>query len=387
MRGHHRREPVVTGPLHGTRVVEMGAQGPAPFCAMMLADLGAQVIRVERLGSDPERARKLDSFGRGRCSVAIDVRRPAGRELVADLVSGADVFIEGNRPGVMERLGLGPQDCLAANPRLVYGRMTGWGQYGPLSGQAGHDINYIAMAGALEPIGRFGDDPVPPLSLVGDFGGGGMLLAFGICAALVERATSGRGQVVDASCVDGAALLMTVVHHLRSVGRWSDERGTNLFDSGAPFYEVYRTRDDRYVSVGAIEPKFYEQLVATLGIAPKDAFPQYDREFWAERKTAFAAAFAARTRDEWCAAFDGAEACFAPVLSPAEAVTHPAHRARDAFVDVDGFPEPAPAPRFERTPSAARRRPTLGEHTDAVLAGIGRTPEEIETLRATGVIE
>ncbi|WP_067663175.1 CaiB/BaiF CoA transferase family protein [Nocardia miyunensis] len=364
----------------------MGAQGPAPFCAMMLADFGAEVIRVERLGGDPERARKLDSFGRGRRSVAIDVRQPAGRDLVADLIADADVFVEGNRPGVMERLGLGAQECLAVNPGLIYSRMTGWGQHGPLSGVAGHDINYIAMAGALEPIGRSGDDPVPPLSLVGDFGGGGMLLALGICAALVERATSGRGQVVDASCVDGASLLMTVVHHLRSTGRWSGERGTNLFDSGAPFYEVYRTRDDLHVCVGAIEPKFYERLVATLGIAPEDAFPQYDRARWAERKTVFAAAFAERTRDEWCTAFEGAEACFAPVLSPAEAVTHPAHRARDAFVDVDGFPEPAPAPRFGRTPSAARRRPSLGEHTAAMLAGIGRSPAEIETLRTSGVI-
>ncbi|HVV09278.1 CaiB/BaiF CoA-transferase family protein [Amycolatopsis sp.] len=376
----------MTGALHGIRVVEMGGQGPAPFCAMMLADLGADVVRVERPARDPERARKLDSFGRGRRSVVIDVKRPAGRDLVADLVSGADVFLEGNRPGVLERLGLGPDECLAANPRLVYGRMTGWGQQGPLSGVAGHDINYIAMAGALEPIGRAGEDPVPPLSLVGDFGGGGMLLALGVCAALVERAASGRGQVVDASCVDGASLLMTVVHHLRSVGRWSDERGTNLFDSGAPFYEVYRTRDARHVSVGAIEPKFYEQLVATLGIPAEDAFPQYDRELWARRKKVFAEAFAERTRDEWCAAFDGLEACFAPVLTPAEAVAHPAHRARDAFVDVDGFAEPAPAPRFGRTPPAARRRPLPGEHTDSVLATIGRTPEEIETLRTSGVI-
>ncbi|KAA9164415.1 CoA transferase [Amycolatopsis acidicola] len=376
----------MTGTLHGARVVEMGGQGPAPFCAMLLADLGAEVVRVERPARDPERARKLDSFGRGRQSIAIDAKQGEGRKLVAELIAGADVFLEGNRPGVTERLGLGPEDCLAVNPRLVYGRMTGWGQQGPLSGVAGHDINYIAMAGALDPIGRAGDDPVPPLSLVGDFGGGGMLLALGVCAALVERASSGRGQVVDASCVDGASLLMTVVHHLRSVGRWSGERGTNLFDSGAPFYEVYRTRDGRHVSVGAIEPKFYVQLVATLGIPDGDAFPQYDRDQWAARKKTFAAAFAGRTRDEWCAAFDGVEACFAPVLTPAEAVAHPVHTARGAFVDVDGFPEPAPAPRFARTPSEARRRPVPGEHTDAVLAGIGRTPEEIETLRTSGVI-
>jgi alpha-methylacyl-CoA racemase len=376
----------VNGVLSGIRVVELGGQGPAPFCAMVLADMGADVVRVDRPEPEPGKAHKRDSFGRGRRSVTIDVKQPAGRDAVLELAGGADVLIEGNRPGAMERLGLGPDVCLAANPRLVYARMTGWGQDGPMARVAGHDINYIALAGALEPIGRAGEAPVPPLSLVGDFGGGGLLLALGICAALVERAGSGLGQVVDAGCVDGASLLMTVVHHLRSVGRWSDERGSNLFDSGAPFYEVYETRDGRYVSVGAVEPKFYERLVETLGLTPEEMFPQYDRDRWPDRKKLVAAVFGRRTRDEWCTLFDGVEACFAPVLAPAEVAAHPHHRARGGFVDVDGFAEPAPAPRFSRTPSTARPRPLPGQHGDEILAGLGWPPHKIESLRASGVI-
>lgn len=370
------------GVLDGVRVVELGGQGPAPFGTMLLADMGADVIRVERPVREPAKARKLDSFGRGRRSIAVDVKQSAGRDLVLELADRADVLVEGNRPGVMERLGLGPDVCLARNPRLVYGRMSGWGQRGAMADVAGHDINYIAVAGALEPIGRDGSAPVPPLSLVGDFGGGGMLLAVGVCGALVERARSGLGQVVDASCVDGASLLMTVVHHLRSAGRWSDERGSNLFDTGAPFYEVYETRDGEYVSVGAIEPKFHDTLVRTLGLDAEVMTPQYDRSRWRERKKLFAEAFASRTRDEWCAVFDGVDACFAPVLSPAEA----AARRRDRFVDVDGFAEPAPSPVFGRTPSHAVRRPVPGEHGDDVLTELGWSQHKIESLRASGVI-
>ncbi|WKN60803.1 CaiB/BaiF CoA-transferase family protein [Rhodococcus opacus] len=376
----------MTGTLTGVRVVEMGGQGPAPFCAMLLADMGADVIRVERPTSDPEKTRKLDSFGRGRRSIVVDVKDAAGRDLVRELIDTSDVLVEGNRPGVMERLGLGPDDCMSTNPGLVYGRMTGWGQNGPLAQVAGHDINYIALAGALEPIGRTGDAPVPPLAVVGDFGGGGMLLAVGICGALVERSTSGRGQVVDAACVDGASLLMTVVHHLRSVGRWTDDRGTNLFDSGAPFYEVYETLDGRYVSVGAVEPKFYEQLVDVLRLDRDQMFPQYDRSQWQNRKKLLAAAFAERTRDDWCAVMAEAEGCFAPVLAPGEAATHPHHQERDSFVDVDGFLEPAPAPRFGRTPSHAHPRPKPGQDTDSILSELGWAKDKISILRKAGVI-
>ncbi|GGL11994.1 CaiB/BaiF CoA transferase family protein [Nocardia jinanensis] len=376
----------MTGTLTGIRIVEISGQGPVPFCAMLLADMGAEIIRVERPTADPEKTRKTDSFGRGRRSIVVDLKKAAGRDVVRELVGTSDVLLEGNRPGVMERLGLGPDDCMPANPGLVYGRMTGWGQDGPLAQVAGHDINYIAVAGALEPIGRAGDAPVPPLSLVGDFGGGAMLLALGVCGALIERSASGRGQVVDAACVDGASLLMTVVHQLRSVGRWSDDRGTNLFDSGAPFYEVYETKDGRYVSVGAVEPKFYEQFVGVLGLDPTRMFPQYDRSRWPDRKKLVAAAIAERTREDWQMATAGVEACFAPVLSPGEAAAHPHHRARGAFVDIDGFLEPSPAPRFGRTPSRARPRPRPGQDTDSILSELGWTRDAISTLRTSGAI-
>lgn len=384
------REPAAAaaghGPLAGVRVVEMAAVGPAPFCAMLLADMGAAVTRVERPGPDLGKRHRADSFGRGKRSAVIDVTHPDGLRAVRALAGAADVLIEGQRPGVMERLGLGPADVMTANPRLVYARMTGWGQDGPMAEVAGHDINYTALAGALEPVGRAGERPVPPLALVGDFGGGAMSLALGICAALVERTRSGLGQVVDASCLDGASLLMTVVHHLRAAGRWRDERGSNLFDTGAPFYEVYQTRDGRYVSVGAIEPRFYDLLVQALGLPAREMHPQYDRSAWTVRKERFAAVFATRTRDEWVTALAGLDVCFAPVLAPWEVLDHPHVRARSGFADVDGFPEPAPAPRFGRTPSAAFRRPAPGEHTNEVFAELRWPPARVEALRTAGVI-
>jgi alpha-methylacyl-CoA racemase len=289
----------VNGPLSGLTVIELAGLGPAPFCGMILADLGAQVTRVDRLrppGPGPGAGGEKDFLGRGRRSIMVDLKNPGGPGVVRELAASADVLLEGFRPGVMERLGLGPEELLAAVPTLVYGRMTGWGQSGPLASAAGHDINYIAVAGALEPIGRAGGPPVPPLALVGDFGGGGMLLAVGVCAALVERSVSGKGQVVDAAAVDGASLLMTVVHSMRADGSWNDERGTNLFDSGAPFYDVYPTADDRYVSVGAIEPKFYDELIDALGLDTDQMYPQHDRAQWPARKERIAAVIKTRTR-------------------------------------------------------------------------------------------
>lgn len=377
----------MTGALTGIHVVEMAAIGPAPFCAMLLADMGASVTQLARPGPDLDKRRRTDSFGRGKRSVIVDVTHPEGLRAVRALTGSADVLIEGQRPGVMERLGLGPSELMASNPRLVYARMTGWGQDGPLAGMAGHDINFIALAGALEPIGRSGERPVPPLALVGDFGGGAMTLALGICAALVERSTSGQGQVIDASCVDGASLLTTVVHHLRAAGRWQDERGSNLFDSGAPFYEVYETSDERFVSVGAVEPRFYDLLVHALGLPEQEMYPQYDQRAWPARKERFAVAFAKRTRDEWSAAMAGLDTCFTPVLAPWEVPHHPHQQARAGFVDVDGFPEPAPAPRFGRTSSAAGRRPEPGEHTDEVFAELHWSPDGIQALRTAGVIQ
>ncbi|WAH96306.1 CaiB/BaiF CoA transferase family protein [Arthrobacter sp. MMS18-M83] len=361
------------GVLEGLTVVEFAGLGPAPFCCMLLADMGAEVIRVER-PQRPERlaqARARDTFGRGRQSVVADLKDDAGKRLARELAVRADVLVESFRPGVMERLGLGPEDLMPHNPALVYARMTGWGQDGPLAATAGHDINYIAMAGALEPMGRAGQAPVVPLSLVGDFGGGGMFLALGIVSALYERSRSGKGQIVDASCVDGASMLMSVVHHMRSLGQWRDERGTNLFDTGAPYYDVYETADGLYVSFGAVEPKFYEAMVETLGLDPAGMHPQNDRAAWPRRRSIIAERIRTRTRTEWGQTFDGVEACFAPVLSPAEVPSAEAHRARKAFVNVDGFPEPAPSPRFSRTPSSTKPRPEPGGHTAQILERFG----------------
>jgi alpha-methylacyl-CoA racemase len=373
------------GPLAGVRVIEIAGIGPGPFAAMLLSDLGADVVRVDRAqaatgavaGPPPG-----DLLNRGRRSVGVDLKNPRGVETVLRLVESADVLLEGFRPGVMERLGLGPEPCLARNPRLVYGRMTGWGQEGPLSQAAGHDINYIALAGALHPIGRSGEKPLPPLNLVGDFGGGGLMLAFGVVCALVERGRSGRGQVIDAAMVDGAAVLMTMMHGFRHLGVWTDERGTNLLDTGAHFYETYETKDGRYVAIGSIEPQFYAELLRLTGLEGEALPRQMDRSQWPALKERFAAVFRTRTRDEWCELMEGSDVCFAPVLSMGEAYEHPHNVARRTFVEVAGKLQPAPAPRFSRTPAAISGPPAhIGEHTDTVLRERGFSDAEIASLR------
>jgi len=374
----------VTGPLHGYRVIELAGIGPAPYACMLLAEAGADVVRLGRIAEGPTGSRPghADILARSRPSVGIDLKRPEAVELVLDLAARADALVEGFRPGVAERLGLGPEDCWARNVRLVYGRMTGWGQDGPLAGRAGHDIDYIAVSGALWPIGRAGERPVPPLNLVGDFGGGGMLLAFGVVAALLEAQRSGTGQVVDAAMVDGSASLTTMVHGLRAAGAWADERGTNLLDTGAPFYEVYETSDGGYVAVGAIERQFYAELLEGLGLDPALADHQMDRAGWPETKRRFAEVFASRTREEWSKRFEGTDACVAPVLSPGEAPDHPHNRARSAFVSRAGSPEPAAVPRFSRTPSEVREVPDVTE----ALGKWGIGEDAVAEFRAAGVL-
>ncbi len=374
------------GPLAGIQVLEIAGIGPGPFCGMMLADMGADVVRVDRAGSvgarDPG-APSLDVLARGRRSVGIDLKQAEGVETVLRMVEQADVLIEGFRPGVMERLGLGPDVCLARNPRLVFGRMTGWGQEGPMAHAAGHDINYIALAGALEPIGRAGQNPVPPLNLVGDFGGGGMLLAFGIVTALVERARSGAGQVVDAAMVDGAATLMAFFHGMKAMGgHGPGGRGTNILDTGAHFYDTYETSDGKYVSIGSIEPQFYAELIEKLGLADEELPHQMDKSAWPALKQRFEAIFKTRSRDEWCELMEGSDVCFAPVLSMDEVADHPHIRYRDTFVESHGLTQPAPSPRFSRTSAALARPPAHpGQHTDEVLASFGFDTNEIAKLR------
>lgn len=383
------------GPLAGVRVIEMQGIGPGPFCGMMLSDMGAEVIRIDRAGNvqpaegnsaDP--APPIDVLARGRRSVGIDLKNPDGTEVLLRLVETADALIEGFRPGVMERLGLSPDECLARNPKLVYGRMTGWGQEGPYSKAAGHDINYIALAGALEPIGRKGEGPVPPLNLVGDFGGGGMLLAFGVVSALFEAQRSGSGQVVDAAMVDGAATLMAMFHSLRALGVWDDERGTNLLDTGSHFYDVYECADGRYVSIGSLEPQFYAELLAKTGL---DGDPEFDKQMsrsrWPQLKERIAELFRTKTRDEWCEIMDASEVCFAPVLTLAEAPLHPHNRHRNVFTEVAGLTQPSPAPRFSRTPPQVQGAPRHpGQDTDAVLADVGYNANDIAKLRDRGAV-
>ncbi|MDQ3756580.1 MAG: CoA transferase [Actinomycetota bacterium] len=381
----------MSGPLQGVRVVEIAGIGPGPFAAMMLADMGAEVLRVDRAQAvrlPVDDSPSWDLLNRGRRSVGIDLKNPDGVEAVLRLVEQADALIEGFRPGVAERLGIGPDDCLARNPKLVYGRMTGWGQEGPYAHAAGHDINYIALAGALHPIGRAGGPPVPPLNLVGDFGGGGLLLAFGVACALLEASRSGAGQVVDTAMVDGAAVLTTMFHALASIGMWTEERGTNLLDTGAHFYDVYECADGEHVSVGSIEPQFYAELRRLAGL-DDDAFDaQMDRARWPELKERVAAVFKAKTRDEWCALMEGTDVCFAPVLSLSEAKEHPHNVARGTFADVAGVVQPAPAPRFSRTPGAVARPPAWpGQHTDEALADWGLSADEIAKLRETGAVK
>jgi alpha-methylacyl-CoA racemase len=380
----------MAGPLAGFRIIEIAGIGPGPFCAMMLADLGAEVLRVDRA----EKAKlprmpgpNLDFLARGRRCAAVDLKSPAGVEVVLRLVEKADGLIEGFRPGVMERLGLGPDACLARNPGLVYGRMTGWGQDGPLAKVAGHDLNYIALTGALHSIGRPDAPPPPPLNLVGDFGGGGLLLAYGILAALLERTKSGKGQVVDAAMVDGAAALMAIIFGAHASGWWKDERWSNMLDGGAHFYDCYETADGKYVSIGSIEPQFYAILLDKLGLAHEDLPKQMDRSAWPKLKERFAALFKTKTRDEWCRIMEGTDICFAPVLSLAEAPEHPHMKARGTFVEVDGVQQPGPAPRFSRTAAKIERPPAHpGEHTDEALADWGFASDELAKLRESGAI-
>jgi alpha-methylacyl-CoA racemase len=379
------------GPLSGVKIIEIAGIGPGPFAAMMLADMGADVIRVDRtqnaMGGDPA-SPPADILNRGRRSIALDLKHPDGIETLLSLVERADALVEGFRPGVAERLGFGPDACLERNPRLVFGRMTGWGQDGPYAQMAGHDINYIALAGALDPIGRAGQAPLPPLNLVGDFGGGGMLLAFGVACALVESGRSGQGQVVDAAMVDGAAVLMTMFHAFRAMGVWADERGTNLLDTGAYFYEVYETKDGGYVSVGSLEPQFYATLLDKLDLADDPSMPrQHDKAQWPALKERFAAIFRTKTRDQWAEIFDGTDACVAPVLSLAEAPEHPHNVHRGTFVERHGVVQPAPAPRFSRTAPEIQRPPSFpGQHTGEVLAEWGLDPDRIAELRDAGAI-
>lgn len=378
------------GPLAGYKVIELAGIGPGPLCAMLLSDMGAEVVRVDRVtpgGLGVAMPPKFDLLNRGRRSVAIDLRKREGAETLLRLVEKADALIEGFRPGVTERLGIGPEECFARNPKLVYGRMTGWGQEGPLAHSAGHDINYISLAGALYSIGRAGEAPVPPLNLVGDYGGGGLYLAFGIICGLLEASRSGQGQVVDAAMVDGAASLMTTFYGLRAMGIWTDRRGENLLDSGAHFYDVYETADDKYISIGSIEPKFYAELLRLTGLEGKTLPGQLDRAKWPEMRKVLRAVFKTKTRDEWCAIMEGTDACFAPVLSMEEVPKHPHNKARGTFVEIAGVIQPGPAPRFSRTKAEIQGPPAKpGQHTDAVLADWGFTPEEIAKLRAVGTV-
>ncbi len=364
------------GPLQGFKVVEMAGIGPTPFCAMLLADMGADVVRIDRPGAAEVRIAagieaddtRFDVMRRGRPTLAIDLKQPAGVSRVLELVDRADALIEGYRPGVMERLGLGPDACLARNARLVYGRMTGWGQHGPLAQAAGHDIDYIALSGALHAIGGRGEKPMVPLNYVADFGGGAMLLAFGVLAALLEAGRSGQGQVVDAAMSDGAALLSAMMYGFRARGAWTVERGTNMLDGGAHFYDTYRCADGKCIALGAIEPQFYAELRTRCGLTDPAFDAQHDTSRWPELKTKMAALFATRTRDAWCALLEATDACFAPVLDWDEAPHHPHNQARETFVVVDGVMQPAPAPRFSRTPAAMpRSAPQASEELNAVL--------------------
>lgn len=376
------------GPLKGIRVVEIAGLAPGPYCAMMLADMGADVLRIERPGGTRTHAiPRLSLLNRSRRTVVIDLKSPHGVSAVVRLVSKADALIEGFRPGVMERLGLGPDICLKTNPRLIYGRMTGWGQDGPLADAPGHDLNYIALSGALHSIGRKGEPPAIPLNLIGDFAGGGMLLAFGILCALIEAARSGQGQVVDAAMVDGAASLMTYMHGMRAQRTWSDVRGENALDGASPWYQVYETSDGQFVTVANVEKKFHDELLRLTGLDQEDLPQQHDRINWPTLRARFAEVFRSKTRAEWCALLEGSETCFAPVLTIPEALKHPHNRARHAFVEIEGVMQPAPAPRFSRSPPAEPRLPDVpGADAEGILAPWGFTPQEVAQLREQGAL-
>ena len=379
----------MAGPLSGIKIIELAGIGPSPYACMLLADAGADILRLERTsaGMIPEGLPNWDLLNRSRRSVGVDLKNPEAVALVLELVAEADVVIEGFRPGVAERLGVGPDACLEVNPAIVYGRMTGWGQDGALADRAGHDINYIAISGALWPMGRAGDIPVPPLNLVGDFGGGGMMLAFGVTSALLAARITGVGQVVDAAMTDGSASLMTMVHAFKFAGLWEERRGANMLDTGAHFYEVYETKDARYMSVGAIERKFYAELMAGLGLDLAEYPDQMDRSSWEDMKRVLAERFKTKTRDEWSAIFEGIDACTLPVLSPFEAPEHPHNVDRGTFVEIEGVVQPGPAPRFSVTPSEISKPPSYpGADTDEALASWGVAEERIVALRETGAI-
>lgn len=375
----------MSGPLKGVKILEMAGIGPGPFCAMMLADMGASIIRVDR-----KQPGFLGGGGtivdRGRQSIALDLKRPGAIDIVLDLVAQSDVLIEGFRPGVMERLGLGPDICLERNSKLIYGRMTGWGQTGPLSHAAGHDLNYIAISGALNAMGYADRPPTPPLHLVGDLGGGGMMLAFGIVCALLETRQSGKGQVIDAAICDGATTLASGYYGLLANDRWTNRRQSNMLDGGAHFYGCYTCADGKYISIGAIEPAFYEQLLQLCDIEDPDFKQQWDSEAWPELRRKLEDIFSRKSRADWCDLLEGTDACFAPVLDFEEAIQHPHHVARNTFIETNGITHPAPSPRFSRTPGVCRPITAPGSATEAILRELGRSEDEIEHLRTQGTI-
>ncbi|MBV1873898.1 MAG: CoA transferase [Gammaproteobacteria bacterium] len=375
------------GPLAGVKVIEIAGIGPGPFCGMMLADMGAEVTRIDRAGGGLGGAIPNDVLNRGRRSVAVNLKSPEGVEVVLRLCEKADIIFEGFRPGVAERLGIGPDACLARNPKIVYGRMTGWGQDGPMANAAGHDINYISLTGALHGIGRKGERPVPPLNLVGDFGGGAMYLAFGLMCALIESQKSGKGQVVDAAMVDGAASLMSMFWTFSNMGMHVDDRESNMLDGATHFYDTYETKDGKYISLGSIEPQFYRLLIEKAELDPKTFAPQMVNAKWPELKAELTEVFKGKTRDEWCEIMEGTDVCFAPVLSLKEAPEHPHMKARKTFVELDGFTQPAPAPRFSRTvPTLTTSGRKAGEDTVEVLTKFGFGSDEIETLKENGSV-
>ncbi|WP_017667778.1 CaiB/BaiF CoA-transferase family protein [Sandarakinorhabdus sp. AAP62] len=374
----------MAGPLQGIRIIELAGIGPGPFAGMMLADHGAEVIRVDRPGA---RIDARDPLLRGRRVIGVDLKSAEGKALVLDLVKSADALFEGFRPGVTERLGLGPAECHAVNPKLVYGRMTGWGQFGPYAQAAGHDINYIALAGALHAYGRAGDKPTPPINMVGDFGGGGMMLAFGMVSALLHARTTGQGQVIDCAMTDGAAALMAMIWGFRANGIWKDERGVNLLDTGAHMYDTYECADGKWISIGSLEPQFYALLLEKTGLKDDEDFAaQMNSAQWPALKERLTALFKTRTRDEWCADMEMTDVCFAPVLSMSEAPHHPHNAARGTFVEADGVMQPAPAPRYSATVSDAPRM-TKAADTDAILAELGYDGGRVEALKAGGVVK
>ena len=373
------------GPLHGVKIIEFAGIGPGPFCAMLLSDMGAEVVRIDRKGG--RGANKFDITSRGRRSIALDLKKPEAVETALKLVARADALLEGFRPGVMEKLGLGPEVALKRNPKIVYGRMTGWGQTGPLSQAAGHDINYIALTGALHGIGRKGETPVPPLNLVGDFGGGALYLAFGMACALFEARGSGKGQVIDCAMTDGAASLMSMFYGFKAMGMWSDDKGSNLLDGGAHFYDTYETADGKWISLGSIEPQFYALLLEKAGLNDPDFQAQMDRSRWPSLKEKIARVIATQTRDHWDKLMEGTDVCYAPVLSLAEAPNHAHNKARATFIEIDGVVQPAPAPRFSRTkPEVQGSAPTAGQHNDQILNEWGFSSGDIAALKSAGAI-